>query len=192
MRNRILIVIGVTGFSILLTAYIFGSGGNDPGSTASAREAGLQQEIDRLQQVIANLNAALARIDSRFANTPAAVNTAPPKRSVAQAAAPPASPPTVTSDESPPTPGASSRPRMIIVNPTPEQNARYESLKQRFDDPSFVKTLNLSELSQMEEMKGLPGPMQQMILSQAMERYNRGEVADKKAFFSIPGASHAP
>ena len=73
-----------------------------------------------------------------------------------------------------------------MVNPTPAQQAVYDGMMLRFDDPSFVKTLTLAKLSQMEELKMLPRPLVMVIFSKALEKYNNGEV-DKNSFFSAGG-----
>jgi hypothetical protein len=148
----------VAGLSVLAMAYTLRSENNDTGFAASAHEQELQQETDRLRKTVESLNAGLNRIGSnpnRFAGAPPTVNPAP--QSMAQTAA--------------------------AASLTPEQNAFVEDIQLRFNDPSFVRTLNLSELNQRREIKALPRPIQEAILNKAIEKYNRGEV-DEKTFLS--------
>ena len=184
MRLSVLVAaIGVAVLSALATSYALHSGSS---VTVSAREKTMLQEIDRLHQTIENMTADLNRInltpDRSIGATPV-VNVAAPKRGVTQTAAVPKASNTVTSTELPSTSSESNRPRILMVNPTPEQSAIFEGLKQRFDDPLFVRNLNLADLSQMEEMKALPSLLQKAILSKALKKFDLGEV-DKSTFYA--------
>jgi hypothetical protein len=188
-----LAVIGVAGLSVLATAYTLRSGNNDRGFALSAHEKAMLQEIDRLHKTIESMTADLNRLNlnpDRLPGVAPAVNAATPKHGMTPTAAAPATPNTGTPGGSPPATGQSPRSLVVMVNPTPEQNAYFEGLKQRFDDPSFVRTLNLSELTQMEEMKALPALLQKVILGKAIEKFNRGEV-DKNTFLADKSAQPA-
>ena len=175
-----LTALGVAGVSVLVTTYALRSGNSVQGFAVSAREKMMLKEIARLHQTIESMTADLNRIDLN-PNQPdgaaPAVNKAAPKRDTTPLATAPDAPTTVASS------GELPRPQVLMVNPTPEQNAIFEGLKQRFDDPAFVATLNLAELSQMEEVKALPSLLQKVILSKALAKLDRGEV-DKTTFYT--------
>ena len=66
---------------------------------------------------------------------------------------------------------------------TTEQKTFVENIQLRFNDPSFVRTLNLSELTKMGPMQSLPDPLRQALIAKALEKYNRGEV-DEQTFLA--------
>jgi len=74
--------------------------------------------------------------------------------------------------------------KVMVVNPTPQQNELYEALKQRLNDPSFTGNLTLAQLNNLPELQSLPGPMRFMIIGKAIEKYNRGEIVSPN-FLSV-------
>ncbi len=185
MRHRLYIyAIGVALLSVVATRYILRPSNSDAGSGVSSREQEMQHEIDRLHQTISSLTAALSRINlnpAQPAGATPANNAAAPKQNMPQqtAAQPPASNPARMPDMSATGPH---RPTITMVSPTPEQQAVYDNVMQRFDDPSFVRTLTMANLTHMEELSTLPQPLVMLILSKALEKYNNGEV-DRSKFF---------
>lgn len=195
---QFLVVIAVAGLSVLATTYALRSGNSDKAPAASVHEQALQQEIERLRKTNDNLTTDLNRLHTNRNQPPAAAppagHAASPKPGMTPtAAAPPPAPHLVTLGESPPTDDEPPRAPIIINHPTqaqmdavkltPEQGAFFENMKQRLDNPAFVSTMNMSELTKMEEMKALPDPLRQALLAKAIEKYNRGEV-DEKTFLS--------
>ncbi len=158
MRLPILLgLFGIAGLSVLATSYALRSEGAASGLFATAHEQELQQEIDRLRKIAEELNASINRINlGLLSKTSQAGNTASQKQG---------------------------EPAASAASPTPEQNAFYVDQLQRFDDPSFVRTMNLSELTKLEQVKALPDPLRQALLAKAMEKYNRGEV-DEQTFLT--------
>jgi len=76
------------------------------------------------------------------------------------------------------------RPGMIMVNPTFEQNETYEVLKAQLEDPYFISTLNISDLANSPELQTLPEVMRLSILSKAISKFNNGEVS-RDTFMNI-------
>lgn len=70
--------------------------------------------------------------------------------------------------------GESERAPMVVVNPTPEQNERYETLKMQLDDPVYLSTLSIQDFSQLPELSDLPQPLVMALLSKAVQQYNKG------------------
>lgn len=83
---------------------------------------------------------------------------------------------------------AAESPKMVIVNPTHEQNQIFENLKRRLNDPVFLSSLSFAELIQMEEMKTIPEPLQQVILSRAIAKFNNGEIDEQTFLHGTPTA----
>ena len=161
---RLPVPLGLTGvavLSVLATIYILSPENDAAGLATSAHEQELQQEIDHLHKTVESLNAGLNRISSN-PNRLVSAGTASP--GVAQTTA------------------ASSL--------TPEQNTFVENIQLRFNDPSFIRTLNLSELTKMQQMKTLPESLRLELIAKAMEKYNRGEVDEKTFLTGMAGYPH--
>lgn len=75
------------------------------------------------------------------------------------------------------------RPPMVMVNPTLEQNEVFQMLKARLDDPTYLSTLSLLELSQAEDLVKLPKALQLVLISKAIKQYNNGAVS-KEVFYA--------
>jgi len=69
------------------------------------------------------------------------------------------------------------RPKVLMVNPTPEQQQSYEELKIQLDDLNFISNLNLQEFSSLPEIQRLPKPLKIVLISKAIEQYNRGNIS---------------
>ena len=155
----------VAGLSVLATSYALHSEDTGSGRFSTAHEQELQQEIERLRKIASDLNTSITRINLDLLGQALPTdNTASQKQGMAQTAS--------------------------AASPTPEQSALYKELMQRFDDPSFVKTLNLSEFTNMGQMKALPDSLQQALVAKAMEKYNRGEVDEKTFLTGTAGYPH--
>lgn len=74
-------------------------------------------------------------------------------------------------------------PKMVMVDPTPQQNQVFEELKSLLDQPRYIESLNLDTLSKNEDLASLPKALQMVIISKAIEKFNKGEV-DKNTFLS--------
>ena len=72
-------------------------------------------------------------------------------------------------------------PDMVMVNPTEQQNKLFEELKNSLDQPLYIQNLNLDALVKSEDMLSLPKPLQMVIVSKAIKRFNDGEV-DRMTF----------
>ena len=70
----------------------------------------------------------------------------------------------------------SAEPDLVMVNPTLEQNTTFEHLKDLLDQPRYIETLKLDTLANSEAVTSLPKPLQMVIISKAIEKYNNGEV----------------
>ncbi len=75
------------------------------------------------------------------------------------------------------------RPPMVVVNPTPEQNETFQTLKIQLDDPSYVSSLNLQTFSQSPEIANLPEPLQLVLITKAIKQYNEGNIT-KEVFLN--------
>lgn len=67
-------------------------------------------------------------------------------------------------------------PRLLRSSATPEQEASFRALKSRLDDPLFLQNLSLEKLQALHEFQSLPGELQLVLLSKAVDRYNSGEI----------------
>ncbi len=76
------------------------------------------------------------------------------------------------------------------ANATTEQNRIYAEIKNRLEDPGYLQTLNLSELTQSEEVQSLPDGYQKMIYGIALEKYNAGEVPREIFYPNLPDELH--
>lgn len=188
--SKLLGVIGATGLAVLATSHVLHIESDSAGPVVSAHEKELQQENERLRRTVENLTAEINRDK---------VNPDQQRGTERTVAAPPPSPvPGATTPDgprsartgSPAIPMTMAGPTETLngtTHPTPDQSAFFEKMKQRFDDPTFVSTLNLSELARMKEMKSLPAPMQKVLLAKAIQKYNRGEVDERTFLSGMPG-----
>lgn len=182
----------VAGLSALMATYALQSGNTITRSISDPHDQELAQELDQLRTSMNSLTTGITRLDSKLDKLAATQAAGASRHHRADDAQPALTVLDYSSDSiTPLAEGASTTgiggspkiPKIIMVDPTPEQNEAFERLKERFNDPSFVKTLNLAELNKMDEMKSLPGPLQQVILGKAFEKLNRGEV-DENTFLS--------
>lgn len=67
-------------------------------------------------------------------------------------------------------------PDLVMVDPTAEQNQTFEELKDLLDQPRYLESLNLDTLAKSEELTSLPKPLQMVLLSKAIQKFNNGEV----------------
>lgn len=72
-------------------------------------------------------------------------------------------------------------PDLVMVDPSAEQNKTFEYLKDLLDQPHYIESLKLDTLANSEDVTSLPKPLQMVIISKAIEKYNNGEV-DRMTF----------
>jgi hypothetical protein len=72
-------------------------------------------------------------------------------------------------------------PGLLVVRPTPEQQASYDVLDRRLDDPVYLENLTLADLLEDSEFGVLPEALQRLLVDKAVEKFNRGEI-DRDAF----------
>lgn len=72
-------------------------------------------------------------------------------------------------------------PRLLVVDPTPEQQEIYDRFDKRLDDPAYLQTLNIEDLLGSAEFKAMPEPLQKLVLNKAADKFNRGEI-DRETF----------
>lgn len=82
---------------------------------------------------------------------------------------------------------SSTRPRILITSPTPEENENYEVLSAQLDDPVFLSSLNLQTFSASARLLALPEALQMVLIHKAIARYNSGGI-DPETFLgqSVP------
>ena len=185
-------LIAAAGLSALATGYALRSA--DMPLTPAAQNTALLEKFDRLQESIDSLNNGFKSIDASL-NRLASATPVISQAADAATGAPGEAPPEAHATPAPGASAASPRSKMIIVNPTPEQSAYFETMKQRLNDPSYVKSMSLAELDN-NDLKALPPAMRQAILLLAVQKFNNGEV-DKETFLpktagvdSLPNSSN--
>lgn len=66
---------------------------------------------------------------------------------------------------------------VIFASPTPEQNAAFEDLKARLEDPLYLSALNLQAFSASLELQSLPEGLQLVLIQRAIDKYNSGYIS---------------
>ncbi len=65
---------------------------------------------------------------------------------------------------------------ILLVDPTPEQQALYEAFDKRLDDPEYLRTLSMKDLLESEELNLIPDALRRLIISKAVAKVNEGTI----------------
>lgn len=66
---------------------------------------------------------------------------------------------------------------ILLVDPTPEQQALYEAFDKRLDDPEYLRTLSMKDLLESEELNLIPDALRRLIISKAVAKVNEGTIS---------------